>query len=62
MEERVLAAEKQVDALQAQLSDPEAAADHERLRAAYEAHREAKQELDRLLARWEELERKTLGA
>jgi len=61
MEEHILAAEKQVDLLQTQLSDPDVAGEHERLHAAYEAHREAQQELDRLFARWEELERKALG-
>jgi len=58
MEERILAAEEKVDALRAQLSDPDVAGDHERLHATYEAHREAQEELDRLFARWEELERK----
>ena len=61
MEARILAAEGTVDALQAQLNDPEVAADHEKLHATYEAHREAQAELDRLFARWEELERKSLG-
>ncbi len=61
MEEQLLAAEAWVDALQAQLIDPDVAADHERLHAAYEAHREAQAELDRLFARWEELERKSLA-
>ena len=61
MEERILAAEEQVEALQAQLNDPHVAGDHERLHATYEAHREAEAGLDRLFARWEELERKSLG-
>ncbi len=61
IEERILAAEEQVEALQAQLNDPDVASDHERLHATYEAHREAQAELERLFARWEELERKTLG-
>ena len=61
MEERILAAEENVDALQAQLIDPDVAADHERLHATFEAHREAQAELDRLFARWEKLERKSLG-
>jgi len=61
MEERLLAAEERVDSLQAQLNDPAVAADHEKLNATYEAHREAQAELDRLFARWEELERKSLG-
>ena len=61
MEEKLFAAEERVDALQAQLDDPAVAADHEKLNATYEAHREAQAELDRLFARWEELERKSLG-
>jgi len=61
LEEEVFAAEAAVDALRARLEDPELAADHERLHAAYEAHRAAQAELDRRLARWEELERKRLG-
>ena len=61
MEERLLAAEERVDELQAQLNDPAVAADHEKLNAAYEAHREAQAELDRLFARWEELEAKSLA-
>jgi len=61
MEERLLAAEEKLDALQTQLNDPDVAGDHERLHATYEAHREAQQELDRLFARWEELEGKALG-
>ncbi len=61
MEEHILAAEEKVDLLQAQLNDPDVAGDHERLHATYEAHREAQQELDRLFARWEELERILLG-
>ena len=54
-------AEEKLDALQAQLNDPDVAGDHERLHATYEAHREAQQELERLFARWEELERRLLG-
>ena len=61
MEERIFAAEERVESLQAQLDDPDVAADHERLHETFEAHREAKAELDRLFARWEELERKQLG-
>ena len=61
MEERVLAAEARVDELEAQLTAPDVAADHEKLHEAYEAHREAQADLERLFARWEELERKSLG-
>ena len=61
MEERILDAEAQVEALHAQLNDPDVMADHAKLHATYEAHRNAQAELDRLFARWEELERKSLG-
>jgi len=61
MEGRILTAEKKVEALQAQLNDPEGQSDHEQLHVTYELHREAQAELDQLFARWEELERKSLG-
>ena len=44
--------------MQAELSDPTVAADHEKLHSTYEAHRVAQQQLDNLFARWEELEQK----
>ena len=53
-------AEARVDELEAQLTEPDVAADHEKLHEAYEAHREAQAELEHLFARWEELERKSL--
>ncbi len=58
MEERILAAEKEVARLQAQLDDPAMASDHERLQAAFEAHRAARAHLEALFGRWEELEAK----
>ena len=61
MEERILAAEAAVETLHAQLSDPDVMADHTKLHETYEAHREAQAELDCLFARWQELERKSLG-
>jgi len=61
MEERILDAEAAVEALHAQLNDPAIMADHEKLHETFETHREAQAELDRLFARWEELERKSLG-
>jgi len=62
IEEKVLAAEERVEELQAQLNDPAIAAAHEKLHATFEAHREAAAELDRLFARWEALEQKSLGS
>ena len=61
MEERVLAVEAEIETLQAQLDDPALAADHEKLQEAYEAQAKAQAELEKLFARWEELERKSLG-
>jgi len=61
MEERILEAESVVETLMSQLEDPAVAADHTKLQELYEAHREAKDQLDRLFARWEELERKSIG-
>ena len=58
MEGRISCAEQEVARLETELADPAVATDHERLEAAYEAHQAAKDEVDRLFARWEELERK----
>ncbi len=58
MEERIIAAEKELARLQAELNDPFVATDHERLQVVYQEHREAQQKLETLFARWEELERK----
>jgi ATP-binding cassette subfamily F protein uup len=59
MEARISAAELELSRLQAELDDPAVATDHERLQAAYEAHRAAREKVHELYARWEELERKT---
>jgi len=59
MEGRISAAELELLRLQTELDDPAVATDHEKLQAAYEAHRAARQKVDELYARWEELERKT---
>ena len=59
MEGRISAAEEEVARLQAGLNDPAVATNHEKLQAAFEAHRAAQEKVDQLYARWEELERKT---
>ena len=59
MEGQISAAEEEVARLQAGLDDPTVATNHEKLHAAYEAHRAAQEKVDQLYARWEELERKT---
>ncbi|MEN6370310.1 MAG: ABC-F family ATP-binding cassette domain-containing protein [Thermotogota bacterium] len=61
IEERILAAEQDVERLRADLDDPALASDHEKLHAAYEVHQAARRELEALFARWQELERKLLG-
>ncbi len=58
IEARILAAEAEVAGLQAELDDPSAAADHEKLQAAYEAHLDAQTRVDDLYARWQELDAK----
>jgi len=62
MEERILAVETEIETLQALLDNPALAADHEKLQVAFEAQSKAQAELDRLFARWEELERTSLQA
>ncbi len=61
MEERIVTAEEELSRLQGELESPEVASDHERLQEVYKAHEEAKQKLDALFARWEELEDKMAG-
>ena len=61
MEERIFAAEEEVERLQSLLNDAEVVSDHERLHDAFEAHRVAEEELASLFARWEELEAKHVG-
>jgi len=56
MESAILEAEAEVESLQAQASDPAVIADHARLAAVCEALGRAQQEVDRLYARWAELE------
>ena len=61
MEVKILAAEDEVACLQAELDDPIVATDHEKLHAAFEAHRAAQAMSSALYARWEELEQKRLA-
>ena len=61
MEERILTAEEEVNRLNAELEDPEVVSNHEKLQQVYEAHSEARQKLDDLFARWEQLEQKMAG-
>ncbi|HEX9185843.1 MAG TPA: ABC-F family ATP-binding cassette domain-containing protein [Vicinamibacteria bacterium] len=59
MEGRVLAAEGKLDACRQAAADPAVAADHVALAARIEALSAAQAEVDRLYARWAELEAKT---
>ena len=54
--ETILAAEAHVEALQANLNDPEVVADHVRLQAAWQKIQAAQERVTQLYARWEELE------
>jgi ATP-binding cassette subfamily F protein uup len=56
MEARVLAAEELAAAKKAAMADPAVAADARRLSKAYEESQAAEAEVERLYARWAELE------
>jgi ABC transport system ATP-binding/permease protein len=58
MEPRILEAESQLDAARAAAADPAVATDHEALQARLEELAAAQVEVDRLYARWAELEAK----
>jgi len=58
MEARILEAEASLEAAQAAATDPGVASDHEALQARIEALAAAQVEVDRLYARWAELEAK----
>jgi ATP-binding cassette subfamily F protein uup len=58
MEKRILHAETTRDACRAKVEEPAVASDHLRLQEAYDVLREAEQEVERLYARWAELENK----
>ena len=58
MENRILEAEQRLDACEANAADPEVASDHQVLVERHIAVASARQEVDRLYARWAELEAK----
>ena len=58
MEMRILEAERRLDACAASAADPEVASDHEALVERHTAVASAQEEVDRLYARWVELEAK----
>ncbi len=62
MEETILAAEGEVERLQALVEEPEVMEDHERLQEAYSELHATQQRVESLYARWEELEAKRLEA
>ena len=56
MEERILAAEREVARLKARLDDPAVATEAAQVQEAFDAYRAAKEALEALFARWQELE------
>jgi ATP-binding cassette subfamily F protein uup len=62
MENAILAAEEEVERLDALVLDPEVMADHARLQGGYAELHTAQQLVETLYARWEELEAKRLEA
>ncbi len=58
MEERLLAAEKEVEDLEAAMNSPEVVADPVQLESCWQKLEAARKEVDRLYGRWEELEEK----
>ena len=58
MESRILEAEARLDKAQAAAADPKVASDHEALQARHTELAEAQAEVERLYARWAELEAK----
>jgi ATP-binding cassette subfamily F protein uup len=56
MEAKILQAEEEVAALQARLHEPDVASHAEKLQATWDALQAAQEEVNRLYARWEELE------
>jgi len=59
MERRILEAEERLEACREAAADPSVAADHQALSARIEAFSAAQDEVDRLYARWADLEAKT---
>ena len=58
MEDSIHAAEATVELLQTRVTDPAVMSDHVKLHEAYEKLAEAQQEVERLYARWAELDAK----
>jgi ATP-binding cassette subfamily F protein uup len=58
MEDTILAAEAELEQLQAQLANPKAQADHQEANRLYQAMGAAQEKVSKLYERWEELEAK----
>jgi ABC transport system ATP-binding/permease protein len=56
MEDTILAAEANVEELQARLTAPDVVSDHAKMQAAWQAVQDAEKRVEQLYARWEELE------
>ena len=61
IEERILEAEDRLERCRATLNDPKVASDHEKVQEAYDELKTAEQDVERLYARWAELEAKLQG-
>jgi ATP-binding cassette subfamily F protein uup len=61
MEEAIMAAEAEVEARQARMSDPAVVSDHIKIKQAWEAVQAAQEQVHQLYARWEELEARKAG-
>jgi hypothetical protein len=62
MEQAILEAEAELASAGEHLDDPDVATDPERAQAAFEVQQRAQERVDRLYARWAELEEKSGGA
>lgn len=62
MEQTILEAEAELATAAEHLEDPSVATDADKAQAAFEARQRAQERVDRLYARWAELEEKAGGA
>ena len=58
MEEKILAGEKRCEELEEKIADPDLASDSVKLQSVWQELDQARQEVDHLYRRWDELERK----
>jgi ATP-binding cassette subfamily F protein uup len=58
MEEKILAGEENCEELEKKIADPDLASDPVKLQSVWQELDQARQEVDQLYRRWDELERK----